>query len=479
MILESALSLVRAARRLAERRRPAADTLTPHQLDAFDQIYSFVTRGHRRDRPARGNPLMSDSPVSGLPWYTLAGFAGTGKSFLLSVLIRELLRDGIPLFATATTHKATRVLEQSVAEKGTRLPAEQVRTTQSLLGLRLVPDGDGGFCMAPDPDPALPSGAVVVCDEASMAGRLVCGEAAASTRRGVTWLFCGDPAQLPPVGEARSMVFDLAGATLEEVVRQSTGSPIVELATCIRARQPVQLQTRMDGDHGVAVTASERTFLDSALRAIEEDAQRGSTGHTRILAYTNRRVRWWNRLVRERLFGREAPAYLPGDFVTALDGWAPPEGASGGPVLAKSRELVVTEAEVATRIAPSLPRQSRAWTCYLLTLADPLRSVAIEVPVVHESERALMREALRARYAAAHDGEGSWEAFHELKGSFAHVGHAYATTIHRSQGSTYYTTFLDWADTTRCRGWERRCLRYVGVTRPSHRLALLIGDRAS
>jgi exodeoxyribonuclease-5 len=54
------------------------------------------------------------------------------------------------------------------------------------------------------------------------------------------------------------------------------------------------------------------------------------------------------------------------------------------------------------------------------------------------------------------------------------VDYAYASTVHKSQGSTFDTVFVDRRDLQACRGDERDALLYVAVTRPSRRLALLV-----
>lgn len=62
--------------------------------------------------------------------FTLSGYAGTGKTFIMRHLVRYLIVEKVCV--TAPTHKALRVLENSSGKKG--------MTIQSLCGLR--PDVD-------------------------------------------------------------------------------------------------------------------------------------------------------------------------------------------------------------------------------------------------------------------------------------------------------------------------------------------------
>lgn len=66
-----------------------------------------------------------------------------------------------------------------------------------------------------------------------------------------------------------------------------------------------------------------------------------------------------------------------------------------------------------------------------------------------------------------------WGKFWDLKEAFHTVRHGYATTAHRSQGSTYETSFVDWRDILVNRNLTeaRRCL-YVAFTRAKYRVFL-------
>jgi exodeoxyribonuclease-5 len=93
---------------------------------------------------------------------------------------------------------------------------------------------------------------------------------------------------------------------------------------------------------------------------------------------------------------------------------------------------------------------------------------------LHEDEFERYEERLERRREKAQDDPSKWDRFFELREQFARVDYAYATTVHRAQGSTYDTVFVDHRDVRVCRGDERDALLYVAVTRPSRRLALLV-----
>ena len=166
-------------------------------------------------------------------FHLLTGFAGSGKTTLVQVLMLALSARRVTMAGTAPTHKAVGVLSKKV--KSTGVEASFV-TLQSLLGLKPQHQEDR-LTFIRDKNASFIDADVVFIDEISMAGRDLMG----FVRRllaGRAVIFVGDPAQLPPVGEARSEAFDIPNAShLGELVRQAAGNPIVEAALVLRGCQ--------------------------------------------------------------------------------------------------------------------------------------------------------------------------------------------------------------------------------------------------
>ena len=71
---------------------------------------------------------------------------------------------------------------------------------------------------------------------------------------------------------------------------------------------------------------------------------------------------------------------------------------------------------------------------------------------------------------------GDWGTFYKLKEGIADLREPYASTVHKSQGSTYEVCFMDMGDIRRC--FDRNTLArmlYVGCTRPKQKLILFTG----
>lgn len=413
--------------------------LTEHQQDAYDAVYERLARGER---------------------YTgLRGYAGTGKTYLVSRLVEQLVDEDCTVSVCAPTHKAVQVLSQQLGGAPV-----QMQTLHSFLGLRLRPDDAGQYVLVPEGEQDHPAGVVIV-DEASMIGRDEWVHIEASPYN-LQWLFVGDPAQLPPVNEDPSPALDVPGPTLEEVHRQEADNPILDLATQIRSDDSVRFRSAYDDGSGVAITHNRDGFLDSILRAFDSEVFERDAAYARVLAYRNKTVRRYNREIRAARYGDDAPQFEEDEWLVATETWYH----DGTAVLMNSEEVRVKSASIDTYEADDLSE----WTVWTLKLRAPGRGMTRTAMVLHNDERERYEAELERRKDAAVENARKWEQFYDLRERFARVDYAYASTVHKAQGSTFDTVFVDHRDLRACRGSERNALLYVAVTRPSRRLAVLV-----
>jgi exodeoxyribonuclease-5 len=421
--------------------------LTEHQQEAFDEVYGHL--------------------VDGEPFVGLQGYAGTGKTYLVCKLVDQLLEEDANVTVCAPTHKSVQVLSQELGDT----PVE-MQTIHSFLGLRLEPDGEGGYELVPDDAERDIADGIVVVDEASMIGteewKYI--EAIAQPdleHNRVQWVLVGDPAQLPPVNEDPSPALRVEKrGTLTEVHRQAEDNPILDLATQVREGTVERFSSQYADGKGVAITHNREPFLESILRTFQSDAFEQDPTHARVLAYRNRTVRRYNREIRRSLYGADAPRFEEGEWIVARETWFH-DGAS---VLTNSEEVRVKKASVTTFEAEDLAE----WKVWKLKVRTPGRGLTRTALVLHEDEHERYENELETRRERALDNPGDWQRYYDLRERFARVDYAYATTVHKAQGSTFDTVFVDQRDLRACRGDERRALLYVAVTRPSRRLALLV-----
>lgn len=212
-------------------------SLTTQQLEAFRNIRDFL-----------------ETPD--VPAFILTGYAGTGKTFLVKKILDYVLSEKKAVYLMAPTGRAARILSDKTGNIATtvhrgiyQFEKEELDTIDAYQIFFRIAENKA------------PDHSVYIIDEASMvsdvaanqeimkfgSGRLLhdlisfCN--LTTTNRKI--IFCGDPAQLPPVGMSTSpalnagylkSTFGLQAreAELSEIVRQQAGNSILALASNLR-----------------------------------------------------------------------------------------------------------------------------------------------------------------------------------------------------------------------------------------------------
>lgn len=169
--------------------------------------------------------------------YLLQGYAGTGKTFLLADIVNFIDTRG-KVIVTAPTHKAVRVLRDMVGA------GPKYSTTHAALGMKQIIKDDGTIMFKNDPSLGFPAEDYthIIIDEASMINDEIFETLVPLAEKGKKILFVGDPLQIPPVGQEFSKPFDkeirrvnqIEVSSLNTIIRQAEGNPIIEFATYIR-----------------------------------------------------------------------------------------------------------------------------------------------------------------------------------------------------------------------------------------------------
>ncbi|MFM7087308.1 MAG: AAA family ATPase [Cyanobium sp.] len=450
------------------------------------------------------------APWDGTP-FVLCGYAGTGKTFLSMRLLAQVEERARCWTVVAPTHKAVGVLRQHLGRAGLQ-PTWFPSTLHRLLRLKLRRQGDREICQeTAQTAAALENLHLVLIDEASMVDSSLLEISLRCAHPFRTRLvFVGDPAQLPPVGEAVSPVFALGRACradLRHVVRHQ--GPVLRLASGIReevlpCRRPPALGMIRSSEGEVALL-DRRTWLQNAQEALRRSAASGDPDQARILCYTNRSLEQLVPIARRALHGTMADqmAVLPGEVLISRAAVLAPacrQGAEAGEepdlVLGSNRELLVIDVRpervdltelgvgqedlgdgplplpVAVPMIETLSARVDAGGQQLeLRLLPPLGSEPRQ-----QLEAVLERMRQGARAAEGKAGKALWRRFFLVRDAFASLGPAAVLTVHRSQGSTFADVFVD-ADVF----WPqdavlRRQLVYVAVSRASRAVSLVAAE---
>jgi exodeoxyribonuclease-5 len=409
----------------------APPKLTDDQVVAWDKIKKWLASDHS--------------------FFVLKGFAGTGKSFLMKMLL-DLNYNFI---FSAPTNKASKVLSDFLD-----LP---VKTTYSVLGLRMTAEEDKMVLTSSGKLPDLGTNPILVIDEAGTVPAFMAkllSEACANY--GWKILFVGDPAQLNPIGESRSRVWSMAHPDHRAMLREVRRFDNQLLALSIKIRErikdkdysPFKLLSDFDSNGGITVLESRRGMLKH-LKPLSRDGW----DMTKVACWRNRTVDDYNRYIRAGL-GLNG-AY---DVEDRLLMGSPLN--RDGEMLAHTDEEVIVSS-VDSRIFSYPEGELEA---YALGLRD--RSFSLYVPKRPELLQSMLtKRANTASQAAGYPRKKLWKDFWELKDLFQTPRYGFALTTHRLQGTTLDNVYIDKPDIMANRN-KLEAFRsfYVAATRAQHNI---------
>ena len=416
-------------------------TLNPEQENAVSRLLDFI---------------QDPDPIT--PFFTFAGYAGTGKTFCMREVVAHTAGSHTNFAYTAPTNKAAKVLKQVTGDAG---------TIYSLLGLRIDKTGALKQVVAGKPPEGLEDLDCIFVDEASMVNKNLLKELTANAERyGFKVVFMGDPAQLPPVGELHSPIWDLGiGASLSQVMRHD--NQILELVTEIRqvidSPAPcINIKSNND-DTGGVWKLTKNAFKESIYKAAMNGEFADGT-QSKVIAWRNVRVAEYNALIRNALWGVEAQAtpWMVGERIVAA---APCERADD--MLMTTDEEAVVESVVNCKH----PLEPKYAAIELKSVTEAGKTVRLLV--IHPSSQVQFAADCEQLAHQAATTPKLWKKFWNLKELFHDIRYAYAITAHRSQGSTYENVWVDYQDIllNRTRREAFQCL-YVACSRPTTKLYL-------
>lgn len=387
--------------------------------------------------------------------FILAGYAGTGKTFSMRTVVERFSNSRLTFAFTAPTNKAAKVLKQMTGN---------ACTIYSLLGLRIDKSGELKQLIA-GKKTDLSGINVIVIDEGSMVNNHLFRILESECKRfDVKCVFMGDPAQLPPVGEPASPIWDQpASVTLTRVMRHD--NQILDLVTDIRTQYQsltpsLKLESKHSADEGVwkmTKDAFKRAIFDAAARG---DFADGTTA--KVVAWRNVRVAEYNQLIRAAIFGAAAVPgfYLPGDRIVAA-----------GPCERGEEFLMSTDDEGMVESVQECRHPLEPKYMGLELKVRKEDNKLVRLLVIHPASATAFENDAQT---IAHDARANpklWKKFWNHKELFHDVKYGYALTAHRAQGSTYGEVYVDYQDIlyNRNRREAFQCL-YVACSRPTTKL---------
>ena len=431
---------------------------TKHQSKAYDDLIKFIQDDYNENDYKRA----------------LTGAAGTGKTYLVKALIKNCGYSYSTIGLAAPTHKACRVLNESID-----IPNVNINTLQSDLGLRLNFDVDKFDINNPPFDPKgrikIGEYKLYIIDESSMINRslLMFVEKVCKSNK-CKIIYIGDASQLAPVNEKYSAAFKgIKTYALNQIVRQGDDNPISHLLDLLRYdiqhksftfleyihRNPSKFNE--DYTKGYQVCNSQE-FETIVYNNFNDEELTRNIDFCKIIAYTNNTVSAWNKFVRDAIIKDADKSVITKNdlvisYVTIVNQF-------NDSIIKNSEEYILKD--VVNYVHPKYQLKGfmvrftaihggyNTTPLFILDHKDPATIkmyVALSRTLIDEAKNATVK--LRAQ---------CWKEYYEFKEScllltniLTNTGsimfgrdldYGFGLTSHKSQGSTFDTTFVDVRD---------------------------------
>ncbi|KXJ59494.1 MAG: hypothetical protein AXW14_15450 [Alteromonas sp. Nap_26] len=384
--------------------------------------------------------------------YVLEGYAGTGKTTLISHFLAnldkyqesyELLGHKWPTFEktaiTATTRKAARVLAET-------MDIEPL-TIHSHLGLILRNNwGDGTTSLELSGKAEQLSNQFIIIDEASFIDdelknyiNYLAGDCKV--------LYMGDPAQLISVNAEKSPIFDAGIPTVRLKTVMRNNGTISELAKQYRetVESGIFKPPITDGYAVKHVTPEE--FEDDICNTFRHHKFVPDKS-AKVVAWTNNRVSAYNAFIREC----RGVSEMITEGETLI---------TNKPIMESNSEMVCYGTDVPVKVKNVTLTHMEGIQGYMVDLE---KRKDLFVPIERWRVNVLMKRLAK---------EKKWKEYFHVKDQWGDLRPAYASTVHKSQGSTYDKVFIDLTDIGTCEEADAVArLLYVAVSRPSTQIVM-------
>lgn len=392
------------------------------------------------------------------PTYILRGYAGTGKTTLVTTLVKTLPEMGMDYVLMAPTGRAAKVLGGYTHRYASTIH-------KKIYQVQAYPDGSLRMARAQNKH----KDTLFIVDEASMIGE----EREFGTKsllddlleyvfsgERCRLLLIGDTAQLPPVGNDESPALDIdylqsqfpltiATFELTEVKRQALQSGILSNATHLRELLTEDLtlyplpifDLNFDDTHRI----DPETFEEMLYRAFDAEHSNDSV----IVCKSNKRANLFNQAIRSRILNIEGEIATGDKLMIVKNNYFWADGnqeisfiANGD--MAEIQKISHYEELYGFRFADvelSFPDYPEAPILEVKIILDTLNSNSASLS---EEEQKRLHEAIEADYMDIPNRRERYKAmkknpwFNALQVKFA-----YALTCHKTQGGQWKHVFVD------------------------------------
>lgn len=389
--------------------------------------------------------------------FVLSGYAGTGKTFLIDYLIKEVLKlkVGTEAVFVSPTGKAAANLVKCGTLAG---------TVHSLIYLRdeddfevdeqgeIIEKEELSFIKKDKIDEKI---RLIIVDEASMINETVLHDLLSFK---VKCLFCGDGAQLPPVSGTCPLLQN-PHYTMTEIVRQAVDNPIIQVATMARKGEPIPY-----GNYGDSVCVIRKEALTGEQRKrLFLKADQILCGRNITRNRINAEVREYKGIAQEELLPTEGEK-----VICTLNDWEK--------AIDKGRKFHLVNGVIGTASAICPQEDDLATMEFQADFLDYGIKVPFDSGIFTKGKYAHsygQRAITLANGTVVH--EYNYEVLRRLKAAkdelICRFEFAYAVTCHKAQGSEF--DFVIVFDESWAFGEEKNRWLYTAITRAKEKLLIV------
>ncbi len=433
--------------------RPDISMLTEEQLNIFNVITNLSLKNFSQT--------------------LLTGYGGTGKTFLTTKIIEEIIakRAGVKIAITAPTNKAVRVLKNlsSICETHPRV---DFNTLHSLLKLKRVITDDGKEEFKSEIFDDMDEYDLIIVDEVSMLDNSLYAKLLDKAKRyNIAVLFIGDRGQIPPVNGGESILFKMNlenNFNLTKIIRQSNGNPIIDLAQKIRNNKPYVNENIINEQNNGVMYLKIYTEMPLLERFFKSDNFEKDPNFVKVLGYTNKCVDYYNDKIREIIYGNNCGKLCVGEKMVC-----------NKPILDNKNRVLLNNNDEFEVLSFTLKRETTGYKFYYHLLEILSNDKKYTIKLLADESKDIYSQALAKLKLAAQESysaykKAAWVKYFRLLDKYADVKYNYALTVHKSQGSTFENAIVIKCDINRVFNTnERNKLLYTAVTRAKSKLFII------
>ena len=406
--------------------------------------------------------ILSDD---GRKVFLLCGYAGTGKTSLISALVRTMEQLERKTVLLAPTGRAAKVFS-SYSGRSAHTIHKCIYRQKSIMDSSVFTLSENRM-----------QNTLFIVDEASMISNennVTTGSGGllddliefVYSGHGCYMLLLGDTAQLPPVGEVespalttsylRSMFLDVTAVELKQVMRQLNDSGILYNATMLRQR--IQEEDTYDPPQITFKGFDDISNVqgEELIEAIETSYNKAGMDETIILCRSNKRANVYNEGIRRRILYREEELSR-GDMLMIVKNnyyWREQLGKEDKTILEKLDFIANGDIAEIIRVHGTEEMYGFRFADVTLSLIDYEEceiDVKIMLDTLTSESPSLTREENEKLFNAV------WEDYPEIRSkrkrmeeirknpyyNALQVKYGYAVTCHKAQGGEWKRVFID------------------------------------